>query len=361
MILGARDQFPYSETPIVLRTTGPANLITDVEGILVGNAEHERLRSGTTVVVAERPAVCGIDIRGGATGTVDVDLLRPVQTVQRIDAVTLSGGSAFGLGAVSGVVDALALDGRGFEVGPARVPIVPGAILFDLLNGGDKDWGKDSPYRKLGAAAYRNAGKSFAIGSVGAGTGATTAGLKGGLGSASCRLAKGFTVGALVAVNALGSTTLGTTPHFRAAPFEIGNEFGGLGLPSRLPPDAAAVHVKGVLRADLPANTTIAVIATDADLTKAEATRLAIMAQTGMAQAIWPTHTPLDGDIVFAMATGMRPLGDTVQDMIELGAAAAATLARAIARGVYAAQPCPGDLLPCWREYHEQTSRLRDE
>ena len=344
----------------MLRTAGPANLITDVEGILVGNAENDRLRSGTTVVVAERPAVCGIDIRGGATGTVDVDLLRPVQTVQRVDAVTLSGGSAFGLGAVSGVVDALAADGRGFEVGPARVPIVPGAILFDLLNGGDKDWGRDAPYRELGAAAYRNAGKTFALGSVGAGMGATTVGLKGGLGSASCRLASGFTIGALVAVNALGSTTIGTTPHFRAAPFEIGDEFGGLGLPSRLPSDAAAVRVKAVLRDELPANTTIAVVATDAVLSKAEATRLAVTAQTGMAQAIWPTHTPLDGDVVFAMATGRRPLGDEIHDMIELGAAAAATLARAIARGVYAARLHPGDLLPCWREYYDEASRLLD-
>ncbi len=316
---------------------GPRNLITDVAGLRVGNAQDHDLKSGATVLMGEAPFTAAVHVMGGAPGTRETDLLAPDKLVQRADALVLSGGSAFGLDAASGVADGLRAMGRGFAVGDQRVPIVPGAILFDLLNGGDKRWASN-PYKTLGQEALANADGVFDLGSAGAGTGATTAGLKGGLGSASAILPDGTTVGALVAVNALGAVTMGDGPHFWAAPFELEGEFGGLGVgaqdPARLP------EVKG----RQGAATTIAIVATDATLTQAEATRLAVTAHDGMARAIFPSHTPFDGDLVFAAATGARPLADPLM----LGHAAACCLSRAIARGVYAATPAPGDVLPCW-------------
>src|SRR5580658_6536530 len=186
------------------------NLLTDVSGIKVGHGTDLRLGSGSTVVVFDEPAVASIDIRGGGPGTRESALLDPAQTVEGIDAIVLSGGSAFGLDAASGVQAWLREQGRGFAVRTARVPIVPAAILFDLLSGGDKDWGRYPPYRELGyaAAAAAAATADFALGSVGAGTGATTVNCKGGLGSASALTAEGHVVGALAAVNAVGSVTI---------------------------------------------------------------------------------------------------------------------------------------------------------
>lgn len=325
---------------------GPRNLITDVGGIRVGNAEDRGLKSGTTVVICEAPATAAAQVLGGAPGTRDTDLLEPHNSVQAVDAIFLSGGSAFGLDAGTGVQAALREDGRGFAVGPVRVPIVPGAILFDLLNGGTKDWGRYSPYRDLGYEAARAAAADFALGSHGAGTGALTAGLKGGLGSASAVLANGAAIGALVAVNALGSVTFGASRHFRAAAHEIGEEFGGFGLPRPLPSDAAEIRTKMNMGQPRDASTTIAVIATDAVLTKAECKRLAISAHDGFARAIWPSHTPMDGDIVFAVATGASTRMPDAVHFMELCAAASAVMARAVARGVYLAHAEPGDAMP---------------
>jgi L-aminopeptidase/D-esterase-like protein len=327
---------------------GPNNLITDVSGILVGNAEDRVLKSGTTAIVCKTPAVAAVHVMGGSPGTRETDLLEPHNSVQAVDAVALSGGSAFGLDAASGVQAWLREQGRGYAVGPALVPIVPAAILFDLLNGGVKDWGRYPPYRDLGYQAAASAAKSFQLGSHGAGTGALTAGLKGGLGSASTVLANGITIGAIAAVNALGASTWGDTRHFRAGHFEIDDEFGGLGLPRNLPPGAQEIRTKLNLGQPKDGNTTIAVIATDARLTKAEAKRLAIAAHDGFAHALWPSHTPMDGDLVFALATGIS--GKSVQgaDFVDLCGAACSTMARAIARGVYEALPEPGDLMPAW-------------
>ena len=331
---------------------GPTNSILDIAGLSVGNAHDTRLKSGTTVVIPDRPAVAGVHVMGGAPGTRDTDLLAPEQTVEHVDALVLSGGSAFGLDAASGVQAYLREIGRGFAVGTALVPIVPAAILFDLLNGGDKAWGLHSPYRDLGYATACAATRApFALGTIGAGYGATTATLKGGLGSASIRLDNGATVAALVAVNAVGSATLGETAHFWAAPFEIDAEFGGLGWPSPLPADITIPRLKGVLRtttAALGGNTTIAIIATDAILTKPQAKRLAIMAHDGMARAIYPAHTPMDGDLIFALATGLIPL-DGLPEFAALGIAAGNVLSRSIARGVHAATASPDDMLPTWR------------
>jgi L-aminopeptidase/D-esterase-like protein len=325
----------------------PRNLITDVGGLRVGHAEDVRLASGVSVVVFDQPAVATVDIRGGGPGTRETDLLDPAMTVERIDAIALSGGSAFGLDAASGVQAWLREQGRGFAVGSARVPIVPGAILFDLLNGGDKTWGRYPPYRELAYAATANAGLDFALGSAGAGLGATTVNLKGGVGSASALTPDGITIGALAVVNAAGSVTVGDTPQFQAAPFEQRNEFGGRGFPAILPAEALAPRTKGSLRA----STTLVVVATDAMLTKAQAKRLAVMAQDGLAHAIYPVHTPLDGDVVFAAATGARGLTDPIIALAQLGALAANTVARAVARGVYEATALPfAGALPAWRD-----------
>ncbi|HVK92615.1 MAG TPA: P1 family peptidase [Mycoplana sp.] len=328
---------------------GPRNLITDVAGIAVGNAADERLKSGVTVVVCDKPAVAAVQVLGGAPGTRETDLLEAHNTVQTIDALCLSGGSAFGLDAASGVQAALREKGRGFAVGPFRIPIVPAAILFDLTNGGDKDWGRYPPYRELGYAATQAAATDFSTGTAGAGTGATTATFKGGLGSASTVLENGITVGALVAVNALGSATIGSTRHFWASPLEEDDEFGGLGLPPTIPVEARRIRTKLGAPAEGPANTTIAVIATDAVLTKAEAKRLAVSAHDGFARALWPAHTPLDGDLVFALATGAAGRAVTLEEFVPLCAAAAATMARAIARGVHDAEPKAGSGSPAWR------------
>lgn len=321
---------------------GTLNLITDITGLRVGNSDDSRLKSGVTVLTANRPFVAAVHVMGGSPGTRETDLLAPDRMVQDIDAIFLAGGSAFGLDAGQGVMQGLRAAGRGFAVGPVRVPIVPGAIVFDLLNGGEKDW-TDSPYPSLGRRALDTATRDFALGTAGAGYGAMTGSLKGGLGSASCVLPSGLTVGALVVVNALGQATVGETPHFWAAPWEEGTEFGGLGPAPMIPQDAP------LPRKRLGEATTIAIVATDATLSKAQAQRMAVAAHDGMARALVPSHTPLDGDLVFAVATGQRPLSDPLTDPFQLGHAAATCLARAIARAIYLAQSEPLDLQPTWQ------------
>jgi D-aminopeptidase len=327
-----RKSFPLSHREGHLR-----NLITDVAGVRVGHAQDVRLGSGSTAIIFDQPAVGSIDLRGGGPGTRETALLDPAQTVEGVDAITLSGGSAFGLDAASGVQAWLKEQGRGFAVGAARVPIVPAAILFDLNNGGDKEWGRFPPYRELGYAAAAGAAPDFSLGSVGAGTGATTVNCKGGIGSASARTADGAVVGALAVVNAVGSVLIDHGPWFWAAPFERDDEFGGRGWPNPFPPDALDPLTKGGVRA----NTTLVVVATDAILNKAQAKRLAVMAQSGMSRAIYPVHTPLDGDVLFAVSTGRRPLADPLFAMTKLGTLAANVVARAIARGVFAAAALP--------------------
>jgi D-aminopeptidase len=311
------------------------NLLTDIPGIRVGHADDARLASGVTAILFDEPFVTAVDVRGGGPGTRETDLLDPARTVERIDAIALSGGSAFGLDAASGVQAYLRSIGRGYAVGTALVPLVPGAILFDLLNGGDKDWGRYPPYRELAYAAAERAGADFALGSVGAGLGATTVNFKGGIGSASAVTGGGFAVGALAAVNAAGSVVVDDGPWFWAAPYEQNGEFGGHGFPATVPARALAARTKGVPRQ----NTTLVVVATDAALSKAQAKHLAVMAQDGLARAIHPVHTPLDGDTVFAAATGQRPLASPPFDLTAIGTAAADVVARAIARGVFEAAP----------------------
>lgn len=326
--------------------TGPKNLITDVAGLRVGNAQDDTLKSGATVLTADAPFITSVHVMGGAPGTRETDLLAPDKSVAAVDALVLSGGSAFGLDACSGVVDRLRAVGRGFQVGSATIPLVPGAILFDLLNGGQKDWA-ENPYRALGHAAFDAAGDSFALGTVGAGTGALSAMLKGGLGSASLQLPDGTMVGALVAANPVGAVTTPGDRHFYAAPFEMGGEFGGLG------PDPASglglsLDSRKFAAMSPRENTAIAIVATDATLTKAQCKRMAVAAHDGIGRATVPAHTPHDGDLVFALSTAGHQVEDRMLALI--GHAASLCLARAIARAIYEATPAPGDLLPCWRD-----------
>jgi L-aminopeptidase/D-esterase-like protein len=324
-----------------------ANLITDVAGIRVGHADDAVLASGVTAILVDRPNVASASTRGGAPGQRDAAMLEPEMTVEGVDAVVLSGGSAFGLDAAGGVMAELRQRGVGLVVGAAVVPIVVQAIVFDLLNGGDKGWSLQPPYWQLGLEAARaSSAEAFQLGTVGGGYGATTATLKGGLGSASDVTSGGITVAAIVIVNAVGSVVVGDGPHFWAAPAERGTEFGGLGLPAALSERDARLRIKG----GGPPSTTIGLVATDAALTKAQAKRLAIMADDGLARAIRPAHAPMDGDTVFAVATQRRAVTSNVE-LTELGLLAADCLARAVGRGVFEARalPFPG-ALPAWRD-----------
>ncbi|HEY1837692.1 MAG TPA: P1 family peptidase [Rhizomicrobium sp.] len=321
--------------------TGKRNLITDVAGLKIGNAQDAKVRSGVTVLLTDAPYAAAVDVRGGAPGTRDVEGLDPVTLVEGIDAITLSGGSTFGLDASSGVQSWLRKRGRGFAIAPGAplVPIVSGAILFDLANGGDKDWGDVPPYRALGIQAVGNAAEEFALGTVGAGMGATAGAYKGGLGSASLVTDDGMTIGALAAANSLGSPLIPGTDVFWAFALEQNREYGGRRLQGALPQIDLDLprDMKG---ARVGANTTIAIVATDVELTRIELKRVAIMAADGFARALRPIHTPFDGDLIFAVSTAKKKLDSAwrQRDVMRIGAIAADCMARAIARGVYEAE-----------------------
>lgn len=329
----------------------PCNLITDINGLRIGNAHDARVLSGVTVAVFDRPNVASGVTRGGAPGTRDTTLLEPEMTVEGIDAVVLAGGSLFGLDAAGGVVSFLRGEGRGLRIGGLNIPIAAQAIVFDLLNGGDKTWGRMPPYWELGwRAAAAASAAPFPLGSVGGGYGASTANLKGGLGSASAITLSGFRVAALSVVNAVGSATIGDGPHFWAGACEAGGEFGGHGWPARVPAEALRLRIKH----GGPPSTTVSLVVTDAQLTKAQVKRLAIMADDGLARAIRPAHAPMDGDTLIAVATLAAPLREPDLDLTGIGLAAADCLARAIARGVFEAV-VPGPTWvgpPAYRDLH---------
>jgi len=306
---------------------GIKNLITDVAGLRVGNASVDDVKTGVTVLTADAPFVASVDVMGGAPGTRETDCLAPTNLVSDIDAIVLAGGSAFGLDAASGVTDALAEDNRGFRVGPVTVPIVPAAIIFDLLNGGDKRWSKN-PYNVLGRQALLDAGIDFDLGTSGAGTGATTATLKGGLGSASVVLASGHTVGALVVVNSHGSVLTPDSNQFWAAPFEVDNEFGGLGVCTKTQPLYEPKNEK-LAAYEAKANTTIGIVATDAVLDKAQAKRFAVAGQDGLARSIVPSHTLFDGDLIFGVSTHQKPTPETSATELQMALGHAASLCMA--------------------------------
>jgi D-aminopeptidase len=315
------------------------NLISDVPGLKVGHAPDVNLASGVTVVVFDTPAVASVAIQGGAPGARETALLDPEATVERVDALVLSGGSAFGLDAAGGAMAHLRQIGRGFAVGNVRVPIVPSAVIFDLGLGGATDWSNDSPWWHLGRSASSSASTSFSLGTAGAGYGATTANFKGGLGSASAKTRDGFLVGAIVVVNAVGTVVPGEGPKFWAGLDERDGEFGAHGAPTEVGLGERLQQIKK--EASSLSNTTIGIVATDAVLTKAEARRVSVMAHDGIARAIRPSHAPLDGDLVFAAATGVAGRAPDIQQLSNIGDVAAQCLARAIARGVYEAVALP--------------------
>lgn len=329
---------------------GSRNAITDVPGLGVGTAHDSEIRTGVTVVLPDARAVAAVDVRGGGTGTREVELLSADGTVDDVDALVLGGGSAFGLAAADGVATWLAGNGRGFPVGDMRVPLVPTSILFDLLNGGDKQAfskGADDalPYRSLGRSAADSAGLDLGNGNIGAGYGATTTGhdgrkLKGGQGTASFVLEDGISVGAIAAVNALGSPVANDAGQFLAGALEQADEFGGRGGPLRLDTLDHPISKNGV--PGQGCNTTLAVVATDAALDQRQARRVAMMAQAGLARAIRPVFTPMDGDVVFALSTGRLPVAD-LHTVARIGMAAADCLARAVARGVFYADALDED------------------
>lgn len=322
---------------------GPRNLITDVPGLLVGCVEDEAARTGTTIVLCPEAWTAAVDVRGGGPAVRETDTLRPENSFSKAHAICLSGGSVFGLGAADGATAALSARGHGLRLSPETpaIPIVPSACLHDLANGGDKAWGLTPPYRELGMKAVAAASADFPLGSVGAGRGAMAGTRKGGLGSASIDLGDGLIVGALVAANPIGSPYMADGETFWAWPFEIDGEFGG-----QRPGDLAAAiepipdDSKLAARLKAGANTTLALVATTADLSTAEAQRMAMMAHDGMARAVRPAHTPFDGDVVFALASGAVALGaDPMRRLLlaKIGSAAADCLARAIARAVFEA------------------------
>lgn len=340
------------ETPSAGVRAGARNLVTDVAGLRVGQASDGDVRTGVTVILPDAPAVAACDVRGGGPASRETDVLLPENLVQEVDGIVLSGGSVYGLASGDGIAAWMGARNRGFALreapGIPPSPILPTACLYDLANGGDKGWGEEPPYRELGVAAVEAADVTFEIGTAGAGYGANAGGLKGGLGSASAVSRDGMTVGALVAVNSLGSAVAPGSRQFWAAPWEMDGEFGGLGTGEL----AAAPGDYG--RAMRPrTNTTLACIATDVALTRVELKRIAIMAQDGLGRALRPAHAPFDGDIVFALSTAEREAaGNGLRAVLvtRLGAMAADVLARAIARAVYEAVAFPDSGVPAWRD-----------
>ncbi|WP_321490638.1 P1 family peptidase [uncultured Hyphomonas sp.] len=323
-------------------TAGKWNLITDVPGVRIGQAQDARVNTGVTVILPDTPVVAACAVAGGGPGTRETDLLSAGAMVDRVDAVFLSGGSAFGLGAADGVMAGLKQAGRGFSLvdrpGVPPTPIVPGAILYDLANGGDKTWDEIAPYAALGLEAFRSAGKDFELGRAGAGHGARAGQHSGGTGSASIVAAEGITVGAIACVNSFGSVLMPGTDAYWAWPYELAGEFGGGRPPADFimdPEDWGAAKANPVLGQ----NTTIACIATDAALTPAQAQRVAQMALSGFSRAIRPVFAPFDGDAVFVLSTAndTLPVPDPLT-VTRIGELAASTLARAITRGVHEAR-----------------------
>lgn len=332
--------------------TGPRNLITDVDGLQVGQSQDARVRTGVTVILPDEPAVAACDIRGGGPASRETDVLKPENLVQEVDGIVLSGGSVYGLASADGIAAWMGARNRGFTFRPTPgippSPILPTACLYDLANGGAKDWGTSPPYRELSIEAVEAIGDEFELGTAGAGYGANSGGLKGGIGSASAVSADGMTVGAITAVNSMGAAIAPGGKQFWAAPVEIGDEFGGLGTSGLA---AAPEDYSPAMRPRT--NTTLACIATDVALSRVELQRIAIMANDGMARALRPSHAPFDGDIVFALSTGRQQAAEGMPRpflVTRLGALAADVLARAIARAVYEATAFPEGGNRAWRD-----------
>jgi len=313
-------------------------MILPISGLRIGHAHDGTVRTGVTVIVPDAPSLCAVDVRGGGPGTRETDTLALGGLVDRVHAIVLSGGSVYGLAAADAVCAELGAKGVGFVAGPPPIPvspIVPSAILFDNANGGDKNWGRTPPYRSLGVAALESLSQHTDEGRIGAGYGATAGLYPGGFGMAS-EVIDGTTICALIAANPVGSPYLPGTDVPQAWIYEQNEEFGG----ARPPQDfrwSAPTDTKLARFATPGQNTVIGAVVTDAALTPSDLKRLAIMAQDGLALSVQPSHTPLDGDTLFALSVGDRSV-DGPADLSWLGAAAARAVARALTRGVLAAR-----------------------
>ena len=346
---------------------GNKNLITDIPGIQVGHAEDNTIGTGVTVIIGDQPFSAAVDVRGGGPGTRETDMLSLENSVGRADAIVLSGGSAFGLDACSEIQDLLRRDNKGYKLGNAVIPLVPGAVIFDLnLNDNPhvNTIGEPSPWRKLANKAYKSANTNFLLGSFGAGCGATTATLKGGQGSTSWTQTfsngEEYTVGALIINNAVGNPLLNEGPHFLSAHLEFGDEFGGYGISNtiydnvlrskRLPTQADRLKIFD----NISSNTVIGLIATNAPLTRSNLKRLAIMAHDGIARSLSPAHTPMDGDTIFSITTARDIKEQKLEnvDVLALGARASDCVARACNRAVYEAEAI-GNSKPGWKHFFQ--------
>ena len=330
---------------------GKKNLITDVDGILVGNAHNKEVATGCTVITPIEGSLASADVRGGAPGTREVGALNPYNLIDSVDSIVLSGGSTWGLEAASSVANSIGGEGRGYRPSSKskNVPMVPAAILYDLANGGDKEWLNNSPYSSLGFEAVSNLSDKIELGNFGAGYGSIAGSLKGGLGSASFVSNDGIQVGGLFAVNSYGSTVNNETGQFWAATDETENEFGGMGVPTFAPNDVLSGTAA---RETLPGqNTTIGVIATNVKLDSKAAKRIAIMAHSGMSRAIRPIHSPVDGDVIFVISTGTLNKELSLNDINTIGELGARVCSRSIARGIYEADSILG--IKSWREVYE--------
>lgn len=317
------------------------NTILDVGGLRIGQAHEARVKTGVSVILPDAPATCAVDVRGGGPGTRETDTLSDGGLIDKVHAICLSGGSVYGLAAAEGVCAWLGHQRIGYAPGPAPIPvspIVPSAILFDNANGGDKDWGMAPPFRALGIKACETASDTLKLGTAGAGYGATAGLYAGGLGSTS-ETVNGITVGAIIAANPVGSPYMPGSDCPWAWPYEIDGEFGGKRPPEGYVYQEAQDTKLAFLKAaqnQKAQSTVIGVIAVNAALPQKQLKRLAIMAQDGIAMAVQPSHTPLDGDTIFSLSTGSYPCESPVE-LSELGAAAARCVARALMRGVYEA------------------------
>ena len=349
----------------VKNCSGPGykNLITDVTGVQVGHAENLEIGTGVTVITSDKPFSAAVDVRGGGPGTRETDMLSLENSIGRADAIVLSGGSAYGLDACAEIQDLLRQDQKGYKLGNAIIPLVPGAVIFDL-NINEKphvnEVGKRSPWRILANKAYNSLSKQLQQGSYGAGCGATTATLKGGQGSSSWQQklsdGKEYTVGALVINNAVGNPLLNEGPHFLSGFLEYKNEFGGYGASfesydhilraKRIPSSLGQSNTFN----DIASNTVIGIVATDAPVTRAHLKRMAIMAHDGIAKSVSPAHTPMDGDTIFAISTNDLSNKEVLQntDILALGARASDCLARACNRAVFEATVI-GKSKPGWK------------
>jgi len=298
----------------VTATSGKNDSFTDVPGLKVGQAHNVNVCTGVTAIIPDEPVAMGVDVRGGGPGTRETEALDPTCLVDQVHGLVLSGGSVFGLAAADAVTAGLSQQGIGLPFGPRPVPVVPSAILFDLKNGGNKEWGANPPYYKLGAEALSAASCTVEQGPIGAGYGARAGAQHGGVGCASLQTEDGLIVSSLIVVNSFGSVITDTQ-----------SEHGVVTMPK--------VGFIGT-------NTTIGVVATNARLDKAACKRLAIMAQDGLARTIRPIHTPFDGDTLFALSTGEQPLTQELAlSLTVLGTLAADCVARAVEKAIQASNP----------------------